>query len=199
MSRGRPRSADARLAVLEAALLLCQRDGYQQLTIKGIAEAAGVGRQTVYRWWPTKADVLIEALRELAVIKSAKLDPDSGDALRDVRTLLTATFELTNGYTGQALVGLMAAAQGDPELADRLQGTVIGPRREALRCLLQRGVDRGQLGANVPLPVVVDMVFGTMWYRLFSRHAPVSAALADEIVTVLGDLLRREAQSPPAK
>jgi AcrR family transcriptional regulator len=178
--------------VLKAALLLCQRDGYPQLTIKGIADEAGVGRQTVYRWWPTKADVLVEALRELAHLKAAKPDPDTGDALDDVRTILTTTFRMTTGFTGQALVGLMAEAQADDALATRLQTTVIGPRREALKAVLRRGVSQGRLTPAVPLELVVDMVYGTMWYRLLHRHAAVDDALADDLVAAVTKLLEAD-------
>jgi len=99
--------------VLDAALALCDRDGYQNVTIKGIADAAGVGRQTVYRWWPAKTDVLLEAVRDLAARRSVDLAPDTGDALKDVEVLLAATYGLTRGSTGQALVGLLADAQSE--------------------------------------------------------------------------------------
>jgi len=177
--------------VLDAALELCQSGGYRALTMKAIAETAGVGRQTVYRWWPAKQDVLIDALRDLRLRRAEQLDPDdSGDTLTDVRTLLTATFALANSLTGQALVGLMAEAQHDPELSHRLQSTVIGPRRQALRALLARGVARGELEDTVPLDLAVDFAFGTMWYRLISRHAAVDTGLAEQITTALATLLR---------
>jgi AcrR family transcriptional regulator len=200
-ARGRPRSETARRAVLDAALELCQSDGYQQLTMKGIAETAGVGRQTVYRWWPAKQDVLIDALRDLALRKAERLDPETGDTLRDVRTLLDATFTLTTALTGNALIGLMAEAQHDPELSHRLQSTVIGPRRQALRALLARGVADGSLSdGTVSLDLAVDFAFGTMWYRLISRHAPVDSGLAEQITTALTTLLRPggAAQAEPA-
>ncbi|NYI03104.1 TetR/AcrR family transcriptional regulator [Allostreptomyces psammosilenae] len=190
--RGRPRSESARRAVLESALRLCQQEGYQHLTIKGIADAAGVGRQTVYRWWPAKTDVLLEALRALAEVEEARLRPDTGDTLTDVERLLDATFTLTRGTTGHALVGLMADAQADGELAEKLQGTVIGPRRDALRAILERGVSRGELAPRMPLDLAVDFAFGTMWYRLLSRHAPVDGALARQITEVLRTMLSVE-------
>jgi len=189
-ARGRPRSETARRAVLDAALELCQEGGYQALTMKAIAETAGVGRQTVYRWWPAKQDVLIDALRDLRLRASEQLDPDSGDTLQDLRTLLTATFALANRLTGKALVGLMAEAQQDPDLSHRLQATVIGPRRDALRLILARGVVRGELAEQVPLDLAVDFAFGTMWYRLISHHAPVDDELADQITAALATLLR---------
>ncbi|WP_127355114.1 TetR/AcrR family transcriptional regulator [Actinacidiphila soli] len=188
--RGRPRSETARRAVLDAALELCQRDGFQALTVKAIAETAGVGRQTVYRWWPTKEAVLLDALRDLVLREAVRLDPDTGDTLRDVQSLLEATFTITHQLTGKALIGLMAEAQHDPGLSARLQGTVIGPRRHALREILARGVERGDLSdAEVSLDLAVDFAFGTMWYRLLSHHAPVDAGLARQITAALRKLL----------
>ncbi len=178
--------------MLDAALRLCQSGGYQALTMKAIAETAGVGRQTVYRWWPAKQDVLIDALRDLRLRRSEHLDPDSGDTLADLRTLLTATFALANGLTGKALTGLMSEAQHDPHLSDRLQATVLGPRRHALRLVLARGVERGELEEVVPLDLAVDFAFGTMWYRLISHHAPVDAEAAEQIAQALAALLRRK-------
>jgi AcrR family transcriptional regulator len=176
--------------VLHATLQLCQSGGYPALTMKGIAETAGVGRQTVYRWWPAKQDVLLDALRDLGLRKAEHLDPDSGDTLLDVRTLLEATFRLTELLTGKALIGLMAEAQHDPELSRRLQGTVIGPRRDALRATLARGVARGELSdRTVPLELAVDFAFGTMWYRLMSKHAPIDDELAGQITTALATML----------
>ncbi|WP_159838366.1 TetR/AcrR family transcriptional regulator [Nocardia sp. CY41] len=191
-TRGRPRSEDARRAILRVALELCERDGYQDLTIKAIADAAGVGRQTVYRWWPDKAAVLMEALAGLAEQDPAlRVHAESAAVLAEIEALLTATYELTRRLTGQALVGLMADAQRDPELSKRLQETVIGPRRAVLRTLLRRGVDNGEFAETVPLDLVVDFAFGAMWYRLLSRHAPVDGGLAREVAAAVAAMLGR--------
>jgi AcrR family transcriptional regulator len=188
--RGRPRSADARRAILHTALELCERDGYQDLTIKAIADGAGVGRQTVYRWWPDKASILLEALTDLVdEYPALQVAQASTAVLADVERLLDVTYELARKVTGQALVGLMADAQRDRELSNRLQETVIGPRRAALRALLQRGVDAGELVAVVPLDLVVDFAFGAMWYRLLGHHAPVGAALAREVTVGIAAML----------
>ncbi|MBF6190900.1 TetR/AcrR family transcriptional regulator [Nocardia implantans] len=190
-TRGRPRSEETRRAILRAALELCERDGYQDLTIKAIADAAGAGRQTVYRWWPDKASVLMEALAGLAQDPALRVRAESTDVLAEVEGLLTVTYELTRKLTGQALVGLMADAQRDPALSERLQSTVIGPRRAALRALLARGVDSGEFAGTVPLDLVVDFAFGAMWYRLLSRHAPVDGALAREVAAGIAAMLGR--------
>ncbi|MDX3227245.1 TetR/AcrR family transcriptional regulator [Streptomyces sp. ME19-01-6] len=189
-ARGRPRSEQARRAVLAAALELCHRDGFQPLTIKGIAEAAGVGRQTVYRWWPTKEAVLLEALRDLTEREAPTLLPDTGDPLRDLETFLVAAYTMTARLTGQAVAGLMAEAQRDPELADRLQAGLLASRRRALREVLERAVRKGKLSEHAAsLDLAVDLAFGVMWYRLMSRHAPVNAELAHEVSAALRRLL----------
>ncbi|ADI08089.1 putative transcriptional regulator, TetR family protein [Streptomyces bingchenggensis BCW-1] len=189
-ARGRPRSEQARRAVLAAALELCHRDGFQPLTIKGIAEAAGVGRQTVYRWWPTKEAVLLEALRDLTEREAPTLLPDTGDPLRDLETFLVGAYTMTARLTGQAVAGLMAEAQRDPELADRLQTGLLAERRRALREVLERAVRQGKLSEHAAsLDLAVDLAFGVMWYRLMSRHAPVNAGLAHEVSAALRRLL----------
>jgi AcrR family transcriptional regulator len=192
--RGRPRSEEARRAVLDAALRLCVRDGYAGVTMKGIADEAGVGRQTVYRWWSTKSDVLVEALRDLADRKLQQVTL-TGETLPDVHTVLTLTFRLLRAVTGKAVSGLMADAQHDRALSDRLQSTVLGPRRDALREILEHGIATGQLAPTLDPALVVDIVFGTMWYRLLSRHARVDDRLAADLVDVVARLLAPGAPS----
>lgn len=187
---GRPRSEESKRAILDTALRLCERDGYQQLTIKSIATEAGVGRQTIYRWWPDKAAVLMDALIDLGERCLPKPSQETGNTMRDVEAVLTTTFQLADEITGPALAGLMSDAQRDPELAKRLQGTVIGPRRDALEAILRTGVHAGELAEAVPLNLVVDFAFGTMWYRLLSRHAPVDTRLARQITTAIAGMLK---------
>jgi AcrR family transcriptional regulator len=177
---GRPRSEVARKAILRAALDLCARDGYQNVTMKGIAEAAGSGRQTVYRWWQTKAQVLMESLTDL-MAEEMHATPESGDAHADLVAFLHTTFTLARGVAGQIVVGLMADAQSDPGLADELRAKIIGPRRAALRAVLERGA----LPEGVDPELVVDLIFGVMWYRLLNRHAEVNEELAEEIDALL--------------
>ncbi|MCK2213129.1 TetR/AcrR family transcriptional regulator [Actinomadura sp. ATCC 31491] len=178
---GRPRSEVARKAILRAALDLCARDGYQNVTMKGIAEAAGSGRQTVYRWWQTKAQVLLESLTGI-MAEDLPPTPDSGDPRADLVAFLEQTFTLARGVAGQIVVGLMADAQSDAALAAELREKIIGPRRDALRAVLARGA----LPPDVDLELAVDVVFGVMWYRLLNRHAEVNVDLAEEIAGLLG-------------
>lgn len=179
MNRGRPRSEESRRAILDAALRLCERDGYGAVTLKSIAVEAGTGRQTLYRWWSTKAEVFLEVLTDV-VARRLQPPPRSADPRADVETFLVETFALADGVIGRIVVNLMAEAQSDPALAVRLRDELITRRRQALHELLARYVP------DVDVELAVDMVFGTMWYRLLNRHAPVDTALATELTEVLG-------------
>ena len=177
---GRPRSDAARRAVLDAALALVARDGYTAVTIKGIAQTAGVGRQTVYRWWPTRGAVLMEVLAE----GGAVLGPPTptADPWADVRTFLDRTFGLagTHPEVGVVLLGLTADAVGDPALSAELRRFIAG-RRALLRGLLERcGQDW-----HLPVDSIVDMVYGAMWYRLMNEHAQVGTELTEEMLTAI--------------
>ena len=183
---GRPRSVEAHRAILDAALRLTAADGYQAVTIKGIAEAAGVGRQTIYRWWPTKAAILLEAVRSVAE-QAAQPEP-TGDAVADLRALLRATFALS-GRVGSAISGLMADSTGDPQFAALLQEHLLARRRAIVHGILERGQEAGQLGRAAGLDLAVDVVWGTMWYRTLSKHRPVDAALADELTEAVVRML----------
>ncbi|HVV18142.1 MAG TPA: TetR/AcrR family transcriptional regulator [Pseudonocardiaceae bacterium] len=182
---GRPRSEHAREAILGATLRLVARDGYPAVTIKGIAAAAGVGRQTVYRWWPTKADVVLDAVVDLAA-RTSQPEPH-GEALADVRRTLRATF--SQQIAGPAITGLMAEATHDPEFAGKFQRLLLAPRRKVVRDLIVAGQERGQLGSGYDIDLAVDLVFGIMWYRVLSGHAPVDPALADQLTDTLARLL----------
>jgi len=183
---GRPRSEDSRRAILDATLRLTMRDGYQALTIKAVAQEAGVGRQTIYRWWTTKAALVLEAIHELAE-RAARPEP-TGDAEHDLRALLRASFRLAPSV-GSAISGMMAEAQHDPEFAEVLQKGLLAPRRAIVREILAAGQRAGQLGSEVSLDLAVDLVWGTMWYRTLSGHAPVDERLAEELSDAVFRLL----------
>ncbi|WP_042381350.1 TetR/AcrR family transcriptional regulator [Streptacidiphilus melanogenes] len=180
---GRPRSADAHRAILDAAVALCVRDGYAALTMKAIAEEAGVGRQTVYRWWPTRGAVLLEALAELGATVGAPAP--SGDPVSDLRLFLDRTFALAaKAPTADVLLGVLSDAFADPGLSQTLRGYIAGRRALLAEVLERQGAD----GWKVPVSTVVDLVFGAMWYRLMYQHGPVGPELTEEVLAVVASL-----------
>jgi AcrR family transcriptional regulator len=182
--RGRVRSLESREAILDAALELVQADGYAALTIEGIAARAGAGKQTIYRWWPSKAAVVLDALNAAAAADVPM--PDTGRLATDLRVWLRSTFSAgrREPYVS-VLPALMAAAQLDPAFGESFRSSFLEARRQTLRELLDRATLRGESPPTVPLDTLIDIVFGVLWYRLLSTHARPDDRLADELTELL--------------
>ncbi|WP_030057007.1 MULTISPECIES: TetR/AcrR family transcriptional regulator [Streptomyces] len=182
---GRRRNEAAHQAILDAALhLLADSDG-TPVTIDAIARTAGVGKQTVYRWWPSKGAVLLDALTDRA--DQDVPGPDTGTLRTDLRTFVATTFDAAqHSTTASALRTVAREAARDPHLAE-LMRTFTATRRTALRDLLSRGRERGELADDADLDLIVDQVYGVFWYRFLLGHAPLDTAtaerLADSLVT----------------
>ncbi|MFJ3086720.1 TetR/AcrR family transcriptional regulator [Streptomyces sp. NPDC086838] len=178
---GRRRNEAARRAILDAALQLLGEGG--PVTVETIARAAGVGKQTLYRWWPSKGAVLLEALAERA--QRTVPVPDRGDLRSDLQVVLAATFAgAQQPPVGPALRTLAREAARDPQLA-ALMREFTEARRAALREVLQRGRERGELEPGRDLDLMVDQVYGVFWYRFLLGHAPLDDATATALVDSL--------------
>lgn len=183
---GRKRSEQSRLAILTATLELVAEAGYGALTIEGIAARSGVGKQTIYRWWPSKADVLLDALATKADLQIPV--PDTGSFRADLAGFLGSTFAMGGkSPVADTLRALMAQAQIDPEFGHRFREDFLVRRRDALGELVGRARERGELPPGVQSGTVIDVVFGTLWYRLLATREPIGPGLADELVTLLVD------------
>ena len=181
---GRKRSDAARQAILDAALALVQEQGYGRLTIEGIAARAGVGKQTIYRWWPSKADVVLEAVTDTAAAEIPI--PDTGTLRGDLQAFLTTSFALTQRQgVAPVLRALMAAAQLEPGFGEAFRTRFLGQRRAVLDQILERARQRGQWQPPIPQPTLIDVVFGTLWYRLLAGHAPADERLATELTQLI--------------
>jgi AcrR family transcriptional regulator len=180
---GRRRNDAARDAILDATLDLMRSGGVGALTIDAIADAAGVGRQTIYRWWPSKGAVVAEAITRHA---RAIVPPRaSGSLSADLTAFLTDSFAgLDDPGTRRVLRQLAAAAQQDEHAAGVLTD-FTAQRRGALRTLLDRGRAAGQLPAGADLDLLVDLAYGFLWYRLLVGHAPLDQHAARDLAAHL--------------
>jgi AcrR family transcriptional regulator len=180
---GRRRNEAARDAILDATYDLIYASDGMEITIDAIAHAAGVGRQTIYRWWPSKGAVAAEALaRRARIIVSAR---ESGSFPDDLLAFVADSFAgLADSRSRSALRQLAAAAQGD-EHVTRVLADFTSQRRAALRALLERGVADGDLGHGADLPMLVDMAYGVLWYRVLIGHAPLDADAARDLTACL--------------
>jgi AcrR family transcriptional regulator len=180
---GRRRNAAARDAILDATFDLLRAQGTGGVTIDAIAEAAGVGRQTIYRWWPSKGAVVAEAMTRGA---RAIVPPRATGSFRgDLRCFLADSFAgLQDPGIRRALRQLASAAVHD-EHAGGVLAEFTAQRRAALRALLERGVASGDIAADANLGLLVDFAYGVLWYRLLVGHAPLDAEAAGDLATHL--------------
>ncbi|MFD9547932.1 TetR/AcrR family transcriptional regulator [Nocardia salmonicida] len=180
---GRPRSDQAHRAVLVATRDLLATKGYEGLTIEAIAAQAGVSRQTVYRWWSSKAAVVTEAVTAGFVGARAAAPGDTGDVVADMRAWLSEYLQVTTDPTVATLLrGSIAAAAESAEDADRLHTQTTDPLRRALTDRLRGAIEAGQLRADADIDTVADSLIATILYRLLNSSAHSSG-------TTLVDLL----------
>jgi AcrR family transcriptional regulator len=175
------RSEQARQAVLEAADDLLVERGYAGVTIEGIAARAGVAKQTVYRWWSTKVDILMDAF--IDDMAQHLTPPDHGDLDLDLRTHLSRVTDfLTHSDAGAVFRALVGQAQHDPQLATRLRNDYLSQQRARDRLPLLRAIERGQLPPDTDLDLAIDQLLGPIHYRVLVTGQPVPHEFTDALV-----------------
>jgi AcrR family transcriptional regulator len=180
--RGRPRDEVAKARILDSALEVLEQVGFVNTTTDAIAERAGASKATIYRWWPNKAAVLIEALREQVAQENPF--PDTGDLYRDVHEQLQNFIALLTGGRGGIFKAFIAAAQSDPDFAEALRSVWIRPRREQAQQVLRKHIAAGRLQSGTDLEVVMDLIYGPIYFRLLAGHAPLTPELATGIANM---------------
>lgn len=179
---GRPRSEQARRAVLTATLELAAESGPAGLTMGGIAERAGVSKETLYRWWRSKTEVVLEALAHYG--EESIPVPDTGSLATDLRAFMRATSKALDHRTRQLLRTLAAQSAADPSFADQVREEFIASRRAALAEVLEHAVERDEL-TPARAAIALDLVFGSLWYRLIFGVGPLDRGWADAVAEAI--------------
>ncbi|MGA4729946.1 TetR/AcrR family transcriptional regulator [Micromonospora taraxaci] len=187
------RNETSRRAILTAAFDLLQEVGYAKVSIEGIATRAGVGKQTIYRWWPSKGAVIFDAF--LLLSEGAEGEPptlpDTGDLAADLSLVLRATVEEMNDPRyEQPMRALATEITLDAELAAAYAQRLDGPLREAKRQRLRSAQQAGQLADDLDLDVAVDLIWGPVLNRWLYRSGPLTTEYAERVVTTALDGLR---------
>lgn len=181
---GRRRNDAARRAILDAAADLLARSGGAAVTTADIAAAAGVSKQTIYRWWPSKGAVLLEAMTDRA--RETVPDPDTGALRADLTTFVTAAFTAASAPPAAALLrAVLAEAQTDSATKELLTA-FARDRRTTLHRILDRARTRGELPADADLELLTDQIYGVLWYRLAVTRTPLDAKTAARLVHSMG-------------
>jgi AcrR family transcriptional regulator len=183
--RGRPRSGEAEEAILRTALEILDDAGYGSFSIEAVAARAGVGRPTIYRRWPSKLELAIEAVVRLTPPLKVI---DSGDPLADFRHLVAALLpDITSSAAGRAIIALASDPGVHAGLARHLDERFLRPRRAVLADLLRRAAEAGQVRPGLDTELLIDLVLGAALYRWLVTGQPVNRQTAGQILdTVLG-------------
>ena len=190
--RGRPRDEEARSRILASALRTLEEVGFANATCDAIAERAGASKATIYRWWPNKAAVMIEALRD-AVAQEMPF-PNTGDLRQDLKLQLRNFIKLLNGGRGRAFKAFVAVAQSDPEVSEAFRSAWVRPRRIAAKAGLEKY--RGKsMREDVDLELVMDCLYGPLYFRVLVGHGPLTEKYADGLAdAVLASIEKRSCQ-----
>lgn len=177
---GRPRSEQSRSAVVRATSELLHEVGLRAMTTEQIAARSGASKATIYKWWPNKYGVAVDAF--FSELQADSPDPDTGSARTDFSVWLRGLCHFYTGPSGRVFAQLVGEAQFDPEVADVLREGLIRSRRAVLASIWERGVARGELRDDIDPDVAVDLLIGPALYRLMVGHAGLDDATADAIV-----------------
>lgn len=181
--RGRPRNLAARAAILKAAYGLLQQGGLAAVTIEAVAERAGVGRPTVYRWWPNANAVAMAALMERS--DTSVDETKSPSAIATLRRQLRAVAEVFSQPIGRSVASMLAASDADTELSRSFRDHFIFQRREEARALLARAMRDGEIRSGLDLDAVLDLLYGPLFYRLIAAQGSLQPAYGDRILTLV--------------
>jgi len=183
------RNEDTKKAIYDAALALCREVGYEAMSIEAIARRAKAGKQTIYRWWPSKGVLLLDALG--VVGNDSATFPDTGDLLADLSSQMTGAARIMSApQLAPVLIGLLAGAHHDPALAERLMSDLIGPRRKGCFNRLRTARERGELPPDTDEVLLMEQLYGPLYYRyLVTREPLVESYVRRHVNDLLGRLV----------
>ena len=191
--RGRPRSEKARHAILDAAAELLLLRGLSAVSMDAVAERAGVSKATIYRWWPSKEMLALDALLDWAAAAAPPRDTGSlrGDVLALIRPWVR---EIRRKAFGPVIAAFVNEAQADPEFADAYRTRFVEPRRDAMRAVFARAAERGEVPADLDVEVALDLIYGAVYHRVLHGHAELTDRFAWDVVELAlnGILIARQ-------
>ena len=180
--KGRPPSetAASHAAIMDAVYTLLQKKSVRDLTMEEVAKRAKVGKPTLYKWWPTKATLVLAMLCERMAPNLEK--PVGLTAEESLRQRVRRLIDAFNGPFGPIVAGLVAEGQSEPAIRQAFFDRWVRPRRTATIANLQRGKDAGELRVETEPELLNDAIFGAIYYRLLLRSGPLTRRFGEELV-----------------
>jgi AcrR family transcriptional regulator len=193
-SPGRPRSAAAHQAILDSTIQLLSEVGYAATTVEAVATRAGVGKATVYRRWPSKVPLVIEALDARAT-EQVQI-PRTGSVRGDLSEFLFGLVETLRGPDGRLVAPLLAEISRNPELAEAFRRDLVAPRRAVMEQIVREGMARGDLRPDLDIDLALDAPVGIVMQRLLVLGETVDKASVGRIVDQLLDGIGAHSAAP---
>jgi len=187
--RGRHRSVEAKTAILKATLQLLERESLRKVTADSIARRAGVSKATIYKWWPNKSMVALDAY--LAGMTERVAMPDTGSAEEDFTEQLKSLTAFYTSTLGRLFCQFIAEGQSDAAFLASFRERFLYARRDAAKIMWRRGVDRGEIRSAVDGDIVLDMIYGPIIFRLLAGHGSLNDSESEAIVEAVFAGLRR--------
>jgi len=184
-ARGRPRSEPARQAILAAAADLLLTRGLAAVSMDAVAARAGVSKATIYRWWPTKETLALDALYEQLTEPSPEA-PDTGTLRGDLLALLTGWIgRVGDRPFGRVIGALVTEAGTDPVFGKLYRERYVEPRRAQARLIFTRAIGRGEISVGTDVEAAIDLLYGALYHRLLHGHAPLTQEFVETVVGIV--------------
>jgi AcrR family transcriptional regulator len=188
--RGRPRSevAASRDAILDAVFDILHEKSVRDLSIEEVARRSGVGKPTIYKWWPSKAALVMDMLDARSTEDlSFPSDKNAEQALRDLALDLVKRF---NKFPGKVAVEILAEGQSDPDVLEAYRQRYQSKRRTFAAEVIQQGQSTGKFRKDIDPEVLIDMIFGPIYFRRIVRHQNLTERFCNELVDRIMSYIR---------
>ena len=192
---GRPRSEQARQAILRSTLKILGENGFSHFTIEDVAERACVGKATVYRWWPNKGALIADAFASNTTRKLRF--PDTGSVDTDMSRQMRQLIKVFRSPRGRIVSAILAAGQSDKDLIAAFRERFLWPRRREAYETLRRGILRGELRKDIDPDLLLDSLYGPIYMRFLIQHDRLTPDFVDRLCAlVLGGARPRRKAAP---
>jgi AcrR family transcriptional regulator len=180
---GRPRSEQARQAILRSTLKILGKNGFSDFKIEEVAEHAAVGKATVYRWWPNKGALIADAFASSTTRKLRF--PDSGSVYSDISRQMRQLIKVFRSRQGRIVSAILAAGQTDRDLIRAFRERFLLPRRHEAYRTLRRAIVRGELRKDTDLDLLLDSLYGPIYMRFLIQHDRLTPEFVERLCALV--------------
>ena len=180
---GRPRSEQARQAILRSTLKILGKNGFSGFKIEEVAAGASVGKATVYRWWPNKGALIADAFAS-STTRRLRF-PDTGSVYTDMSQQMRQLIKVFRSRRGRIVSAILAAGQTDKDLIEAFRERFLWPRRREAYATLRRGIQRGELRKDLDPDLLLDSLYGPIYMRFLIQHDRLTPEFVDRLCTLV--------------